>query len=120
MIGGSADLTVSNLTKWSGSKPISGLPSSLVARGQGGLMDVVLHPQYADNGWVVEAPLLWRGNTCLDPEGGNPDSCDIVEFTPVVFGQSNQIGFVPQEVVKSAGQIIAHRERIFQNGLPGR
>ncbi len=32
-------------------KPIEGLPES-VERGQGGLFDVVLHPQYAQNGWI--------------------------------------------------------------------
>ena len=31
--------------------PISGVPT-VVARGQGGLLDVVLHPDYADNGWL--------------------------------------------------------------------
>jgi glucose/arabinose dehydrogenase len=33
------------------SKPVEGLPE-IVATGQGGLFDVVLHPQYAQNGWV--------------------------------------------------------------------
>ncbi len=32
-------------------RPIEGLPK-IVERGQGGLLDVVLHPQYARNGWV--------------------------------------------------------------------
>jgi glucose/arabinose dehydrogenase len=32
-------------------KPVEGLPE-IVANGQGGLFDVVLHPQYADNGWI--------------------------------------------------------------------
>jgi glucose/arabinose dehydrogenase len=32
-------------------KPISGLPD-VVSQGQGGLFDVVLHPEYAQNGWV--------------------------------------------------------------------
>lgn len=35
-------------------KPIEGLPESL-ERGQGGLFDVVLHPQYAQNGWIYWA-----------------------------------------------------------------
>ncbi len=35
-------------------KPIEGLPES-VERGQGGLFDVVLHPQYAQNGWIYWA-----------------------------------------------------------------
>ncbi len=32
-------------------KPVSGLPQVAVA-GQGGLLDVVLHPRFADNGWI--------------------------------------------------------------------
>jgi glucose/arabinose dehydrogenase len=31
--------------------PIGGLPE-IAARGQGGLLDVVLHPQYESNGWI--------------------------------------------------------------------
>lgn len=36
------------------SKPIAGLPD-VVAWGQGGLFDVVLHPEYAQNGWIYWA-----------------------------------------------------------------
>jgi aldose sugar dehydrogenase len=32
-------------------KPIAGLPP-VVEHGQGGLLDVVLHPKYAENGWI--------------------------------------------------------------------
>ena len=32
-------------------RPIAGLPP-ITAAGQGGLLDVVLHPRYADNGWI--------------------------------------------------------------------
>ena len=35
-------------------KPIDGLPE-VIANGQGGLFDVVLHPQHAQNGWVYWA-----------------------------------------------------------------
>lgn len=35
-------------------KPIEGLPEVL-ERGQGGLFDVALHPQYAQNGWIYWA-----------------------------------------------------------------
>ena len=35
-------------------KPIAGLPD-VVAQGQGGLFDVVLHPEYAQNGWIYWA-----------------------------------------------------------------
>ena len=36
------------------SKPIAGLPD-VVAQGQGGLFDVVLHPEYAQNRWIYWA-----------------------------------------------------------------
>lgn len=35
-------------------REISGVPS-VVARGQGGLLDVALHPNYAENGWIYLA-----------------------------------------------------------------
>jgi len=35
-------------------KPVEGLPE-IVATGQGGLFDVALHPQYAQNGWIYWA-----------------------------------------------------------------
>jgi aldose sugar dehydrogenase len=35
-------------------KPVEGLPE-IVGRGQGGLFDVVLHPDYAGNGWIYWA-----------------------------------------------------------------
>ena len=35
-------------------KPIEGLPD-IIARGQGGLFDVVLHPDYQKNGWIYWA-----------------------------------------------------------------
>lgn len=34
------------------SKPLSGLPKNVYAKGQGGMLDVVLHPNYATNGWL--------------------------------------------------------------------
>ena len=35
-------------------EPVQGVPE-VFARGQGGLLDVVLHPDYADNGWIYLA-----------------------------------------------------------------
>lgn len=35
-----------------GKREIGGLPDDIQAAGQGGLLDVVLHPEYADNGWI--------------------------------------------------------------------
>jgi len=34
------------------SEPIRGLPKDILVKGQGGLHDVVLHPNYAENGWI--------------------------------------------------------------------
>lgn len=33
-------------------RPVAGLPADLVEHGQGGLLDVALHPRFAENGWV--------------------------------------------------------------------
>jgi glucose/arabinose dehydrogenase len=34
------------------SEPLSGLPNNIYAKGQGGVLDVVLHPDYESNGWL--------------------------------------------------------------------
>lgn len=34
------------------SAPIAGLPSDIYVKSQGGLLDVVLHPNYGENGWL--------------------------------------------------------------------
>jgi glucose/arabinose dehydrogenase len=34
------------------SKPITGLPNLLAVSGQGGLLDVAVHPEYSRNGWI--------------------------------------------------------------------
>lgn len=34
------------------SAPLNGLPKNIFAKGQGGMLDVVLHPDYQTNGWV--------------------------------------------------------------------
>jgi glucose/arabinose dehydrogenase len=31
---------------------VTGLPENIAVRGQGGLLDVVLHPDFAENGWI--------------------------------------------------------------------
>jgi glucose/arabinose dehydrogenase len=33
-------------------EPVAGLPDAVDAHGQGGLLDVALHPDYAQNGWI--------------------------------------------------------------------
>ena len=48
------------------SPPIDGVPKVL-AKGQGGLMDVALHPQYAETGWIYLSysdPLPGRWAAC--------------------------------------------------------
>ncbi|NBW00439.1 MAG: PQQ-dependent sugar dehydrogenase [Betaproteobacteria bacterium] len=34
------------------SPPFSGLPASLVVEGQGGLLDIAVHPEFSKNGWI--------------------------------------------------------------------
>lgn len=34
------------------SAPLTGLPDDVFAKGQGGLQDLILHPDYARNGWI--------------------------------------------------------------------
>ncbi len=48
-------------------EPVSGVPE-VVAKGQGGLLDVVLHPDYAGNGWLYlsfAAPSLRGAHTAV-------------------------------------------------------
>lgn len=33
-------------------EPVKGLPEDLYVKGQGGLLDIVLHPKYRENGWI--------------------------------------------------------------------
>ena len=47
-------------------EPVAGLPE-IVAEGQGGLLDVALHPDYADNGWLYLA-YVGRGEGGLGTE----------------------------------------------------
>ena len=47
--------------------PVSGAPE-VVAKGQGGLLDVILHPDYANNGWIYlsfAAPSLRGAHTAV-------------------------------------------------------
>ena len=46
---------------------VSGLPESLYVRGQGGLLDVLAHPDYAQNGYIY----LTMGSSEGGGEGGN-------------------------------------------------
>lgn len=49
---------------------ISGLPNDINTNGQGGLLDVSVHPQYADNGWIYMSYAA----------GGNPSFLKLIRF----------------------------------------
>jgi glucose/arabinose dehydrogenase len=51
-----------NLLEDGGVLPVSGLPQ-IDAGGQGGLLDVVLHPEYRENGWIYLAYSAGRGRS---------------------------------------------------------
>lgn len=67
-------------------EPVSGTPA-VYARGQGGLLDVVLHPEYAKNGWIYLA--------FSDPRDG-------VGLTKIVRGRLKENAWVDQETVFEA------------------
>lgn len=62
--------TLSRFSKTTGLTPIKGLPP-VRAAGQGGLMDLKLHPQYEENGWLyisysyIDADNPRNGNTAI-------------------------------------------------------
>jgi glucose/arabinose dehydrogenase len=56
--------TLHRFSKGKLSLPIQGLPP-VRAKGQGGLLDLCLHPDYAENGWIYFA------YSALNPEKGN-------------------------------------------------
>jgi len=65
------------------SEPITGVPE-VFARGQGGLLDVELHPDYATNGWIYLAYSANAGEKSL---------------TKIVRGKLKENAFVDQEVI---------------------
>ena len=67
---------------------VSGLPEVYV-RGQGGLMDVVLHPNYEANGWIYIA----YGSTADKSQGGN---------TTVARGKIKELMWTQHEVLFKA------------------
>lgn len=82
------------LYRWDGSKlsKITGTPA-VVAEGQGGLLDVEVHPEYADNGWVYLS---------YSKAAGNNASGKALATTAVVRGKLNGNQFVSvQEVFKA-------------------
>ncbi len=63
-------------------EPVSGLPD-IWAHGQGGLLDVVLHPDYDENGWIYIAyaePRNGGGNTSVSRGRINGNSFTDVEL----------------------------------------
>lgn len=71
-------------------RPIRGTPT-VFTRGQGGLLDVALHPDYADNGWIYLA------FSDLRRVGGNE-----VSLTKIVRGRLRDHAFVDQETIWQA------------------
>jgi len=59
--------TLHRFSKGKLSLPIQGLPP-IKAKGQGGLLDLCLHPDYVENGWIYIA------YSALNPEKGNSNS----------------------------------------------
>jgi glucose/arabinose dehydrogenase len=51
------------------SPPIAGLPNTLVVEGQGGLLDIAVHPEFTKNGWIylsyTEGPRAAGSGTAL-------------------------------------------------------
>ena len=73
------------------SPPIDGVPKVRV-RGQGGLMDVALHPQYAETGWIY----LSYSDPLPGPLGG------MLSYTAISRGRLQDGGLVDVELVYRA------------------
>ena len=69
-------------------QPVSGIPA-VDTGGQAGLFDVVLHPDYAHNGWIY----LAYADPQKSPEGKN------VSMTAVIRGHLRDGAFVDQETI---------------------
>ena len=70
------------------SPPIDGVPKVL-AKGQGGLMDVILHPQYAETGWIY----LSYSDPLPGPLGG------MLSYTAISRGRLQDEELVNVEVI---------------------
>jgi aldose sugar dehydrogenase len=73
------------------SAPVTGTPQ-VYAQGQGGLLDVALHPDYATNGWIYLS--------FSDPRGGADGRT--VAFTKVVRGRIKDGAWTDQETIFAA------------------
>lgn len=67
-------------------EPVAGLPD-VFANGQGGLLDIELHPDYAKNGWIYIAYSDPKGDTSL---------------TKIIRGRLDGMKFVDQETIFEA------------------
>lgn len=68
-------------------KPVEGLPQ-IWAHGQGGLLDIILHPDYTHNGWIYLAYSRkdgTGGNTAIGR--GKLQGHQLVDFEELFFGQ---------------------------------
>lgn len=75
-------------------RPVEGIPK-VIRHGQGGLMEVAVHPDYATNGWIYLAFADgWREG---DPEKGSPRT-----LTAVVRGRIKDHQWVDQEWIFQA------------------
>jgi len=75
-------------------EPIPGLPE-IWPHGQGGLLDVKMHPDYAQNGWLYfaySAPGAGGGNTAIGR--GKLDGYQLVDFEVIFQGQPYSSGAV--------------------------
>ncbi len=70
--------------------PIAGIPS-VRAKGQGGLLDIELHPDYEQNGWIY---LSYSSFTADGGEGGEEDAT-----TAFVRGRIQDHQWVDQELI---------------------
>ena len=88
------------------SKPIAGVPQVTV-QGQGGLMDVALHPRFAETGWV------YLSYAARGTDGG-------IEGFAVVFGKplapGQALGI--EDFIQLESQIAGTEQRLGHGGLP--
>ena len=85
--------------------PVEGTPQVL-AEGQGGLLDVVLDPDYSNNGWVY----LSFSHPIIDAHQ------DTLTFTSAVRGKINQGKWQQEEVIYQADSTHYTKARIHYGG----
>lgn len=69
-------------------EPVSGAPE-VVARGQGGLLDVALHPEYEENGWIYFSfSKPGTGGTTTSIERAKLDGYELVDHEEIYTGNT--------------------------------